>query len=145
VSRLWLYALKPAFFNLCACSGVSIPSVVQTKPGQLYSEHPTHDIPSMPMPLTSVTIFRIFSNPLFFPSSPRQAAPMQKRVEPLALAFLAASRTGSISTRREALVDVLCFDDCEQYEQSSVHPPAVECQHHKVANGGRRVRDGTHS
>jgi len=41
---------------------------------------------------------------------------MQKRVLPFAFALRAASNTGSISRRREALVAVVYLDDCEQYE-----------------------------
>jgi hypothetical protein len=63
------------------------------------------------MPLTSVTIFKIFSKPDLRPAKSRQAAPMQKRVEPLAFASRAAFNTGSISTRREALVSVLYRED----------------------------------
>jgi hypothetical protein len=67
---------------------------------------------------------RIFSKPDLRPARSRQAAPMQKRVDPFALAWRAASRTGSILTRRDASVGVLYDDDWEQYLQSSVHPPA---------------------
>jgi len=41
---------------------------------------------------------------------------MQKRVLPFSFALRAASNTGSISRRREALVAVVYLDDCEQYE-----------------------------
>jgi hypothetical protein len=41
---------------------------------------------------------------------------MQKRVLPFSFALRAASSTGSISRRREALVAVVYLDDCEQYE-----------------------------
>ena len=41
---------------------------------------------------------------------------MQNRVLPFSLAFRAASRTGSSSTRRDAFVEVEWRDDCEQYE-----------------------------
>jgi hypothetical protein len=44
---------------------------------------------------------------------------MQKRVLPFAFALRASSRTGSMSTSREALVDVAYLDDCEQYEPAS--------------------------
>ena len=74
-----------------ACSGESIPSVVQT---------------SMPMPRISLTIVRMRSNPRLRPDRSRQAAPMQKRVLPFALALRAASSTGSMSTSRDALVGV---------------------------------------
>lgn len=63
--------------------------------------------PSMPIPLTSVTIFKIFSKPDFLPAKSRHAAPMQNRVEPFSFASLAACRTGSISIKREAFVGVL--------------------------------------
>jgi hypothetical protein len=63
--------------------------------------------PSIPIPLTSVTIFRIFSKPDLRPAKSLHAAPMQNRVEPLALASRAAFRTGSMSTSLEALVSVL--------------------------------------
>ena len=79
----------------------------------------------MPMPLTSLTIVKIFSNPLFLPARSLHAAPMQNRVEPLALALRAASSTGSMSTRRDALVGVLYEEDWEQYLQFSLHPPAT--------------------
>jgi hypothetical protein len=65
------------------------------------------DPPSMSIARTSLTILRIFSKPDFLPARSRQAAPMQNRVEPFALAWRAASSTGSMSTRREALVGVL--------------------------------------
>ena len=79
----------------------------------------------MPMPLTSLTIVKIFSNPLFLPARSLHAAPMQNRVEPLALALRAASSTGSMSTRRDAFVGVLYEEDWEQYLQFSLHPPAT--------------------
>ncbi len=41
---------------------------------------------------------------------------MQNRVLPFAFALRASSRTGSMSTSREALVGVVYLDDCEQYE-----------------------------
>jgi hypothetical protein len=72
-----------------------------------------------------VTIFKIFSKPDFLPAKSLHAAPIQNRVEPLALASRAASNTGSMLTNLEALVGVLYEDDCEQYLQSSVHPPAT--------------------
>jgi len=90
-----------ASFNWRACSGESIPRVVQT---------------SMPIPRTSRTIFRILSKPLFRPARSLHAAPMQNRVLPFSLAFRAASRTGSTSRRREAEVGVEYRADCEQYE-----------------------------
>lgn len=77
---------------------------------QRYQQDPTpytQDSPSIPIPRTSVTIFKIFSNPLFLPARSLHAAPMQKRVDPFALASRAALRTGSMSTRRDALVSVL--------------------------------------
>ena len=50
---------------------------------------------------------------------------MQKRVLPLPFALRAASSTGSISKRREALVAVVYLDDCEQYEPGEhEHGPA---------------------
>ena len=61
----------------------------------------------MPIPLTSVTIFKIFSKPDFLPARSRHAAPMQKRVEPFAVASRAALSTGSMSTSLDALVSVL--------------------------------------
>ena len=47
---------------------------------------------------------------------PRQAAPMQKRVEPAALARTAASHTGSMSSSLEAgrPVSLRHDEDCEQ-------------------------------
>ena len=124
MSRLWLYAVNPlgghtsrlgisassraggematyASFSCRAWSGDSMPSVVQT---------------SMPMPRTSRTMVRILSKPRLRPARSRHAAPMQKRVLPFSLALRAASRTGSISTRREALVAVVWREDWEQYE-----------------------------
>ena len=79
-----------------ACSGESIPRVVQT---------------SMPIPRTSRTMSRILSKPRFRPARSLQAAPIQKRVLPFSFAFLAASRTGSSSTSLEAVVGVEYFDD----------------------------------
>ena len=54
-----------------ACSGDSMPSVVQT---------------SIPMPRTSRTIVRIRSKPRLRPARSLHAAPMQKRVLPFSLA-----------------------------------------------------------
>ena len=34
-------------------------------------------------------------------------------------------RTGSMSSSLVAFNPVLCFEDCEQYEQSSVQPPVL--------------------
>jgi len=85
-----------AALNCLACSGVSIPSVVHT---------------SIPMLLTSRTIWRIRSNPLFLPARSRQAAPIQKRVLPFSLARRAASRTGSMSSNLEAFVGVEYRED----------------------------------
>jgi hypothetical protein len=65
------------------------------------------DSPSIPIPLTSVTIFKIFSKPDFLPAKSLHAAPIQNRVEPFALASRAASNTGSISINLEAFVGVL--------------------------------------
>lgn len=93
--------------------------------------------PSMPIPRTSLTIVRIFSKPDLRPARSRHAAPMQKRVEPLALALRAASSTGSIWTRRLAVVGVLYDDDCEQYLQSSVHPPAERLAYPWGSTGSR--------
>lgn len=66
------------------------------------------------MPLTSRTIWRIRSNPLFLPARSRQAAPIQKRVLPFSLARRAASRTGSISSNLDAFVGVEYREDWEQ-------------------------------
>src|SRR5260221_8646693 len=88
-----------ASFNCRACSGVSIPNVVHT---------------SIPIFLTSRTILRILSNPLFLPARSRQAAPMQNRVLPFSLALQAASKTGSISSNLDAFVGVEYRDDWEQ-------------------------------
>ena len=71
---------------------------------------------SMPIPLTSLTIVKILSNPRFLPARSHQAAPMQNLVLPFALAFRSASRTGSMSTKRDAFVGVEYLEDCEQYE-----------------------------
>lgn len=79
----------------------------------------------MPIPLTSLTIFRIFSKPDFLPAKSLHAAPMQNLVDPFSLASRAACRTGSMSIKRDALVGVLYEEDWEQYLQSSVHPPAA--------------------
>lgn len=69
----------------------------------------------MPIPLTSLTIDKILSNPLSLPSKPLQAAPIQNLVDPLALAFLASSMTGSSFTKGVALVGVpLWWVDWEQ-------------------------------
>jgi len=96
-----IYFLSDAYasFNCCACSGVSIPNVVHT---------------SISIFLTSRTILRILSNPLFLPERSRQAAPMQNRVLPFSLALRAASRTGSISSNLDAFVGVEYRDDWEQ-------------------------------
>lgn len=83
-----------------------MPSVVQT---------------SIPMPRTSRTIVRMRSKPLLRPARSLHAAPMQKRVLPFSLACRAAARTGSMSTSFDAFVDVLCLEDCEQYEPCSAH------------------------
>ena len=56
------------------------------------------------------------SKPRFLPDKSLHAAPMQKRVLPFSFALRAATNTGSISRRREALVAVVYLDDCEQYE-----------------------------
>ena len=80
-----------ASLSCLACSGVNIPRVVHT---------------SMPIPRISRTMVRMRSNPRFRPERSRHAAPMQNRVLPFSLALRAASKTGSISTRREALVGV---------------------------------------
>lgn len=80
-----------ASLSIRACSALSIPSVVHT---------------SIPIPRISLTIVRMRSNPRLRPERSRHAAPMQKRVLPFSLAFRAASRTGSMSTRRDALVGV---------------------------------------
>lgn len=90
-----------ASLSCLACSGVSIPSVVHT---------------SMSMARTSRTICRMRWKPRLRPARSRHAAPMQKRVLPLALALRAASRTGSTSRSGDALVVVEYRDDCEQYE-----------------------------
>jgi hypothetical protein len=69
----------------------------------------------MPIPLTSLTIFKILSNPFFLPSKPLHAAPIQNLVEPFSLALRAASMTGSIWTSGVAFVgEPLCLEDCEQ-------------------------------
>ena len=62
----------------------------------------------------SRTISRMRSKPRFLPAKSLHAAPMQKRVLPFSFARRAASSTGSISRRREALVAVVYLDDCEQ-------------------------------
>ena len=64
----------------------------------------------------SRTISRMRSKPRFRPARSLHAAPIQKRVLPFAFALRAASKTGSISRRREAFVAVVYLDDCEQYE-----------------------------
>ena len=99
-------------------------------------------LPSIPIPLTSVTIFKIFSNPDFLPAKSLHAAPIQNRVEPFALASRAASNTGSISINLEALVGVLYEEDWEQYLQSSLHPPAI-CQLHSTRRPTLDVHQGT--
>jgi len=71
---------------------------------------------SMSILRISRTISRMRSKPRFLPDKSRHAAPMQKRVLPFSFALRAASNTGSISRRREALVAVVYLDDCEQYE-----------------------------
>ncbi len=87
-----------------------MPSVVQT---------------SMSILRISWTISRIRSKPRFLPAKSLHAAPMQKRVLPFSFALRAASSTGSISRRREALVAVVYLDDCEQYEPGEhEHGPA---------------------
>ncbi len=76
---MWLYAVRPADFRRFAWSAVSIPSVVHT---------------SMPNAATSATILSTASNAA--PScTSRQAAPMQKRVDPFSRAMRAASSTAS--------------------------------------------------
>lgn len=80
-----------ASFNCFACSGESMPSVVQT---------------SMPIPRTSRTMCKILSNPRLRPARSLHAAPMQNRVLPFSLALRAASNTGSMSMRRDAFVAV---------------------------------------
>jgi hypothetical protein len=107
-----------ASFNCRACSGESMPKVVQT---------------SIPIPRTSRTISKILSNPLFLPARSLHAAPMQKRVLPLSFAFRAASSTDSSSTKREAFVGVEYRDDCEQYEP-------VTCSAH-----AQKIRESTYS
>lgn len=80
---------------------------------------------SMSILRTSRTISRIRSKPRFLPAKSLHAAPMQKRVLPFSFALRAASSTGSISKRREALVAVVYLDDCEQYEPGeNEHGPA---------------------
>ena len=80
---------------------------------------------SMSILRTSRTISRIRSKPRFLPAKSLHAAPMQKRVLPFSFALRAASSTGSISRRREALVVVVYLDDCEQYEPGEhEHGPA---------------------
>lgn len=80
-----------ASLSCLACSGLSIPSVVQT---------------SMSILRTSVTISRIRWNPRLRPAKSRHAAPMQNRVLPFALALRAASMTGSTCRSGEAVVGV---------------------------------------
>ena len=71
--------------------------------------------PSIPIPLTSLTILKILSNPLSLPSNPLQAAPIQNRVDPFSLACRAAWMTGSSLTRGVAFVGVpLWWVDWEQ-------------------------------
>jgi len=60
----------------------------------------------MPIPLTSLTMLKILSNPLSLPSNPLQAAPIQNLVLPFSLAFFAASMTGSSLTSGVAFVGV---------------------------------------
>ena len=80
---------------------------------------------SMSILRISRTISRIRSKPRFLPARSLHAAPMQKRVLPFSFALRAASSTGSISRRREALVAVVYLDDCEQYEPGEhKHGPA---------------------
>ena len=55
----------------------------------------------------------------------RQAAPIQKRVEPIALAFSAASKTFSTSSKRSFSKSVLLRALCEQYLQSSGQAPVL--------------------
>lgn len=55
----------------------------------------------------------------------RQAAPMQKRVAPLALAARAASKTSSSGSSFSALRPVSKWADCGQYLQSSSQPPVL--------------------
>ena len=80
-----------ASLSCLACSGESMPSVVQT---------------SIPILLTSLTISRILSKPRLRPAKSLQAAPMQNLVLPFALAWRAASMTGSKDTSLEATVGV---------------------------------------
>lgn len=94
-------AVTDASFSCRACSGDSIPSVVHT---------------SIPIPRTSRTMCRMRSKPRLRPARSLHAAPMQNRVLPFALAFRAASSTGSTSSRRDAVVGVEYLEDCEQYE-----------------------------
>lgn len=88
-----------ASLSIFACSGDSMPNVVQT---------------SIPIPRTSRTIVKIRSKPRLRPARSRHAAPIQKRVLPFSLAFLAASSTGSMSTSLDACVAVEYREDCEQ-------------------------------
>jgi hypothetical protein len=80
-----------ASLSCFACSGESIPSVVQT---------------SIPIPLTSLTISRILSKPRLRPAKSLQAAPIQNLVLPFSLAWRAASMTGSKETSLDATVGV---------------------------------------
>lgn len=70
----------------------------------------------MPIPRTSLTISKIFLNPVLRPARSRQAAPIQNLVLPFSLALRAAWRTGSSSTRRDGFVGVEYREDWEQYE-----------------------------
>jgi len=90
VSRLWLYASRPASFSRPACAAVSIPSVQQA---------------SMPSRFTPRTISSTRSNccPSF---TSRQAAPMQKRVAPASRALRAAASTSSTSISGSARTSV---------------------------------------
>lgn len=66
---------------------------------------------SMSILRTSRTISKMRSNPRLRPAKSLHAAPMQKRVLPFSLAFRAASRTGSMLTKRDASVGVEYRED----------------------------------
>lgn len=99
MSRLWLYAVTPASLRISASSGPSSPRVTQT---------------SMPSLETSRMVSTTWSNLLVPLRTPRQAAPMQKRVEPVSLAICARFRISSFSMRRSTWSPELWRDDWAQ-------------------------------
>src|SRR4029078_6902893 len=78
---------------------------------------------SMPTALTPSTIATTTSMSRDF--GLRQAAPMQYRDAPCALAFLASAMTRSTSISFEALRPVFGCADWLQEPQSSAHPPVL--------------------